>query len=274
MSSPLPSIPESEDSTPFLLHVLGAAAVAPAPRDPCAGYLLDSGASRILLDCGPGTLGPLRAALSLADLDAILLSHAHPDHCLDLVMLRQVLAYDPQPPRRDPLDLWCGPAVAKTLEGLGACFNHRGGSFWAPYLNVRTFDPGRTLQVPGLELSFARTEHYIPCWAMRCRSTAAGGGAFVYGADTGPCDAVAELAAGADLLMLEATLPERAGYEEATGHLSAAEAGAIAARAGVGRLLLTHTFASLGRSALAAKAAAACPGIPVSVAEAGDRWRI
>lgn len=276
-----------DDRAALVLHVLGASAVAPAPGAPCAGYLLQSAGGSVLLDCGPGVLGPLRDAIALASLDAVVLSHVHPDHCLDLLMLRQALAYDPGVRRTQPLPVWCGPGDSELLGRLGEAFNSGESDFWAPHIALHTYDPVAGLVLAGISMRFARTTHTRPCWAIRCQVEATDGvgdgvtdgavpasGSVVYSGDTGPSQAVEALARDADLLLLEATLLERLGNEDATGHLAAHEAGAIAARADVGRLLLTHTFASLGHTRIAAAAAAACPGIPVAVARAGDVWRV
>jgi ribonuclease BN (tRNA processing enzyme) len=273
----------ADERSALVLHVLGASAVAPAPGAPCAGYLLQSASGNVLLDCGPGVLGPLRDVIALESLDAVVLSHVHPDHCLDLLMLRQALAFDPGVRRATPLPVWCGPGDVDLLVQWAEVFHSGESGFWAPHISLQTYVPDAGLVLAGITTRFARTTHTRPCWAMRCQVEAGDGavdgaapasGSVVYSGDTGPSQAVEGLACGADLLLLEATLLQRLGNEDATGHLAAQEAGAIAARAQVGRLLLTHTFASLGRTRLAAAAAVACPGIPVSVARAGDVWRV
>lgn len=73
--------------------VLGSSGSYAAPGNPCTGYLLRSEGATVLLDCGPGTLGPLQAAIDLADLDAIVLTHSHPDHWMELPVMRNVFSY-------------------------------------------------------------------------------------------------------------------------------------------------------------------------------------
>ena len=77
----------------FSVTILGSSGSYAAPDNPCTGYLLRSPGATVLLDCGPGTVGPLQTEIDLLDLDAIVLTHCHPDHWMELPVLRNVFTY-------------------------------------------------------------------------------------------------------------------------------------------------------------------------------------
>jgi ribonuclease BN (tRNA processing enzyme) len=125
----------------------------------------------------------------------------------------------------------------------------RAQTFFEDVFSIAEYEPSGLLQIGPFRIRFHPTRHYIPCWACRIEVD---GRALVYLADTGPSDDLAQFAASADVLICEATFsgdpPE--GQSGMRGHLSAREAGALAAAAGVERLLLTHYWARLGADAL------------------------
>lgn len=256
--------------------VLGASAVRPNPGGACAGYLLETDEGAYLIDSGPGVLARLLERRALRDLDGVLISHGHADHCLELVALRLALRYAPTAERRSGLPLHIPPGMERQLEALGDVFHDDAGDgpredYWSPALERRTYDPALPLALPGVTVTFAPTRHYVPCWAMRF--TDARGRVIVFGADGGPCDAVTALASGADVLIMESTFPSRRGHEGDFGHLAPEEAGAVAAAAGARRLVLTHTFSTYDREAMRAAAAAEC-GVPVEIAVEGRSWSV
>ncbi len=107
------------------LTVLGGASAGPGPRQGCSGYLVEAGGTRLVLDLGPGTLPELRQHTEMAALDAVVISHMHVDHMLDLLALWWGWIHNPVPlPRLLPL--WLPPggvdallATARTLAGAG-----------------------------------------------------------------------------------------------------------------------------------------------------------
>jgi ribonuclease BN (tRNA processing enzyme) len=131
---------------------------------------------------------------------------------------------------------------------------------------LREYGAGDALEIGPLRIRFHEVDHFVQTFAVEIFS-ARTGGRFVFGADTGPSDALVEFAKGADLLMVEATLTEPDG-EEDRGHLTAAEAGAHAARAGVGALVLTHISDELDQDA-ARTAAQDAYGGDIQVAREG-----
>lgn len=249
------------------LTVLGSSAVRPNPGSACSGYLVEAGGTRVLVDCGPGVASELLRHCLPRDLDAVLLSHAHPDHCSDLLFLRQSLRYGPDEERGSALPLWLAPASEPVLRALGDVFVD-GASFWEPAIELRRFDDRRALEIGPLRVTFHPTVHYVPCWGMRIHH---GPTVLAYSADSGPCDALAEIGRDADLFLVECTLPRRDGFESQSGHLSAFEAGQAATAAGARSLLLVHTFAAYPAEELVAGAAEAYAG-PIACAAKGQVW--
>lgn len=243
--------------------VLGASPVRPNPGQACTGYLLDAGPRRYLLDAGSGVIGQLLQHARLETLDAVFLSHAHPDHCLDLICLRQSMAYGPDAPRESPLPVYASRDAIGVLEALGAVFEPEG--FWSGWVVWHALEASSQLRLDDLAIRFHSTRHYRECLAMRFEQS---GRCLVFGADGGPQASLAEFASGADLLIAEATLDRRERQPDAWGHLSAYEAGLLAATAGAKRLLLTHYFESDGGDLLLDAARQAC-AIPVELAREG-----
>lgn len=223
-------------------EVLGFAGAAPL-NGACPGYCVDGGGSRVLLDCGPGTLERLWRRELLGRLDAIVVSHMHMDHVLDLLPMAGELVRSLVGRRQR---LWVphgdGPGVLDALDAAFARDPNSGSRFDAAF-EVGEYRPEDSLQIGALTCTFAPTAHPRPCFAIRVTD---GDAAVVYGADGSPSEAVAALATGADLLVLEATFADDAAAAAEQGHMTAAQAGALAARAGAARLLLTHLLPDAG----------------------------
>ena len=225
------------------LTCLGGAAAWPNPGQGCSSYLIRSGETSILVDAGPDTLHELRKHIDVRTVDAVLISHCHSDHILDLVPYRYGLVYGPiQASERIPLYL--PPGGRPILDALGQALGGHGekpGAFWDDVFLVREYDPAAGLGVGSLSVSFARTVHAATCYAMRFDS--ADGSSLTYTADTGTIESVLTLASGSSMLIAEGTMPEdeeRPGHE--TGHLKPSEAGVLAAQAGVRYLVMTHLW--------------------------------
>lgn len=219
------------------LTVLGRSPASPNPGEACAGYLVDGGGARVLIDVGPGVVAQLLRHHHPDELDAVIVSHMHADHMLDLVTLRYVYPWRARP-KDERLRVIMPPGSADQLldlaRGVGSP-RHFEDTF-----RVTEHDGSSTMRFTGLEVRPLETVHYIPCWGFRVE---ADGRVLGYTADTGPDDVVNEIGEGADLLLSEATLrtlDEDAQPPERRGHLLPAEAGAYARTAGARRLLLTH----------------------------------
>ncbi len=262
------------------LTILGASAARPNGNDASAGYLVQTETTAILVDCGSGVVSKLQAACDPRRLDAVVISHLHSDHTLDLVALRYGLKYAPPGPVA-PIPLHMPPDSGAFLAGLGAIFALGAEAhldFWSDALAVREYGDylasGEPLVIGDLSLRFAPMQHYIPVWAIRFEEVGTGR-VLTYSADTGPAGPLADLAAGSDLLLCEATLLSQSpGSDPAYwGHLTATEAGEIATVAGAKRLVLTHLWEELGFEHYLADARAAFNG-EVSRARSGMVFEI
>lgn len=218
------------------LTVLGRWSPYPPAGGACPGYLVEADGARILLDCGSGVVANLHRFCSAFDLTAAVITHLHSDHFSDIYSLRMELAFGryPQPPA-PPLELF---APADAVEYLPACFPKPESR--QEFLSAFTFRPLEegSGQVGPIALRFVKTSHPELCHAVELQSR---GRRLVYTADTGPSGPLEQLAHGADLLLSECSLSEDTGdLAIRLGHLTGSMAGAMARRAGVRRLLLTH----------------------------------
>ena len=218
--------------------VLGKWSPFAPPGGACPGYLVEADGARLLLDCGSGVVAALHRTADSHDLAGAVISHLHPDHFSDVYPLFNALRFDRYPaPAAPPLAVYA-PAIAPEVLPAALPRPESREEFLERFV-FRPIEHGGG-EIGPFSLRFAPTSHPEPCHAVE---VCAGGRRLVYTADTGPSDAVDALARGADLLLSECTLLE--GTEELAvplGHLTGRMAGALAARAGVGRLLLTHFF--------------------------------
>ncbi len=223
------------------LTILGGSAASPNTGMGCSGLLLQTGQTKVVLDLGPGTLQELRKHADFRTLDAVIISHMHVDHVLDLLALRHALAYNPISPPA-PAPVWLPPGGATFLAEATAPFDacDEPGRF-AATVNVAEYDPSQFLPIGDLMVTFAPAVHYIPAWAMRVHCE--GSSDLGYTGDTGPTADLAGFFAGVGVLVAEATLLEPGeGPIAERGSLTAAEAGALAAAAGAETLILTHMW--------------------------------
>ena len=246
----------------------------------CSGYLVEHDGFTLLLDCGNGVFGKLRRFVDYVDVDAVVISHLHADHFLDLVPFAYALTYAP---RQQPVPVarWPGtdsPARPRLYapRGAGETFRRVVGAWGSEDLidkafELVEFDPAGTLDVGTLRINFHEVPHFTTTYAVSISSTN-GGGRFTYGADSGPTDELVAFADGADLLLIEATLP-RPEREGPRGHLTPAEAGAHGARAHVGRLVITHISDELDELWAREEAEEAFGG-PVLVAHEGAVYTV
>lgn len=213
----------------------------------CSGYLVEDGETRLLLDCGNGVFAKLREHLDYTRLDAVLISHLHADHMLDVVPYSYALTYSP---RQQPVPVAGYPGTESPSRprliapgGAVRCFRRLGGSWGSEELienafAIEEYDADSTVEVGPLRARFKEVPHFTTTYAIDFSSTS-NSGRFTYSADCRPGDDLVEIARDTDLLLVEATLPrpERTGKR---GHMTPAEAGDHARRAGARRVVLTH----------------------------------
>jgi ribonuclease BN (tRNA processing enzyme) len=214
------------------------------------GYLIRSGEVNLLLDGGPGTLSRLQQTFDPARLTAIMVSHLHEDHVSDLHSLQFAIWDAQQAGRRTgPLRIYAPLEPAWVLEWLAPDAK---GSVEILPLPVET-----GISFGHVTCRYARTDHPRPCWAIRIED---GSGSMVYTGDTGTKVDLAPFAREADALLVEATYTEATGgHRHIHGHLTGGEAGDLARRAGVKRLLLTHLRPNVDHAEVLAEARSLCP---------------
>jgi ribonuclease BN (tRNA processing enzyme) len=219
------------------LTVLGSGVAWANPGGACSGYLVSAGDTNLLIECGSGTFGRLRAVHDPSRLDAIIISHLHADHMLDLVPFRYGVKYGGLSPGRRPC-LLVPPGGADFLEGLGQALDGR--RFFADVFDVAEYRPSATLRFGDATVQLRPVQHYVPSYSMRITA----GRTLTYSADAAPCQALIEHARDSDVLLCESAL-RHLGEDQPDpakrGHHTPTEAGATATRAGVRRLLLTHS---------------------------------
>jgi len=217
------------------ITVLGCSGSVVGPDSPASGYLLTApDTPPLVIDFGGGVLGALQRYADPNQVH-VLLSHLHADHCLDLPGLFVWRRYHPTP--APDKGLMFGPS--DTWTRLAAASSPLGGDLddFTDIFEVREWVDGEAVQFGSVTVLPRLVSHPTESYGMRI--TDSGGATLVYSGDTGACESLVELARGAQVLLCEASWtdsPERPPHL----HLSGTEAGRIAARAGVGELLLTH----------------------------------
>lgn len=217
------------------LTVVGCSGSYPGPDGPASCYLVESEHEgrtwRILLDLGSGALGPLHRYVDPLTIDAVLLSHLHPDHCFDISGYYVLRKYHPaglQP--RIPV---YGPkGTAKRMAKAYGLSEKPGMS---EQFDFRVYEQA-PLRIGPFDVTVTKVVHPVDAYAIKVET---GDRALVYSGDTGPASSLIDLAKGADLLLAEASF--RVGEDNPEGlHLTGRQAAEVAARAGVGKLVLTH----------------------------------
>ena len=248
------------------LTVLGSCGAWPEPGRACSGYVLEHQGHRVVLDLGYGTatrLGAHLASISMAGVDAVLITHAHPDHMADLHAFFRARWYGD--PGAAPVSLI---APAEVLEHLRQLEEPEDAWRISQVFNWRLPEVGHEVELGPLRISSRALPHYITNFGFRIT---AGSRTIVYTGDTGPGRDVLALSADADLLIADSTDRYQKDAGEPDGMLmTAADAGRLAQRAGVRTLLLTHFWPGNDRS-LAAQTAALHFSGEVLVAEEGLR---
>src|SRR5205807_5616205 len=209
----------------------------------CSGYLIEEGPSSVVVDCGNGVFSKLRRFRDYTRVDAVVISHLHADHFLDLIPFAYALTYAPRQ-QPVPVHTWPGtdtPARPQLFAPIGAreTFRRVVGAWGNEDLIENAFvlseySADDVLEVGGLRLRFHEVPHFLPTCAVDVAPLNGGGGRFTYGADCRPTEELIKFADGSDLLMIEATLP-RPERDGPRGHLTPSEAGEHGSKAHVRR---------------------------------------
>lgn len=202
------------------LTILGSCGSYPGPGLACSGYLLRTPATTVWMDAGSGTLANLQRHVALDEIDAIVITHEHPDHWGDLagyhVAAKHMLDLD-------TVAVYAPAGVREHTYYSGAPF------VW------HDITDGSSEAIGDMRLTFSRTDH--PPETLGVRVEDGEGRALGYSADSGPGWSLTALGPGLDLALCEATYPSDS---EGSGHMTARQAGSSAKDAGAARLVLTH----------------------------------
>jgi ribonuclease BN (tRNA processing enzyme) len=222
------------------LTIIGCAGSFAGPDSPASCYLVEaesaedqSGAKtwRILLDLGSGAFGALQRYVDPLSIDAVFLSHLHADHCLDMCGYYVYRKYHPTG-AQPAIPVWGPDGVAHRLAraydlpmvpGMSAEFMF--GEYDDQPISVGPFT---VTPVPVV--------HPVPAYALRVE---AGGRVLAYSGDTGPCKGLFAVAAGADLLLAEASF-RSADANPPDLHLTGLDCGLLAQAQSVTQLVITH----------------------------------
>jgi ribonuclease BN (tRNA processing enzyme) len=243
-----------------------------------ASYLVCAQGASLLLDLGQGAFPNLASTMEPSALSAILVSHLHPDHFIDLVPLRHYLRFEFDPPRRVPV---FGPGeLGRRIDAL-----HANPGFAAAALDVAQLGVGER-RIGPFVVCARRVEHTDESYAVRVSmagpgaSSGAGAAApgtpsaagLVYSGDCGRADDLLPLIQPGDTLLCEASFAASA-VPVGAEHLNAADAGRIATAGHAGRLLLTHIQMGYSRADALAAAQSTFAG-PTQLVTEGDRFEV
>jgi ribonuclease BN (tRNA processing enzyme) len=259
------------------LTIVGCSGSLSGPDSAASSYLVQAPYQdrtfSLLLDCGPGAMGALYRYLDPRELDAIALSHLHPDHCLDLCGYYVAANYSPSAPwPRRPV---YGPAnsaarIAQAYEVPPVSAPSEHGQSVARHFDWRTWQPSQ--QIGPFVVRTARVAHPVEAYAIRVEEDFPGGAAMVYSGDTGPTEALVQLANSVNLLLVESTFLDQPGNPDGM-HLSGAQAAAIGQTAGVAAVVLTHIPPWHDPDRVLAEATPHFDG-PLSLAKPGAVWNV
>jgi ribonuclease BN (tRNA processing enzyme) len=209
--------------------VLGASGAWPTPGHACSGFLVEHEGFRLVMDLGYATLPNLLRVVPAEAVDGVLITHGHPDHCADLHPLLRARALAGKPPAALPV--YTQPGALDAVLALD-----RPGMLDGAY-RLHKYFAGERFRIGPFAVETWLLPHFLPNAGIRLT---AGGKILAYTGDTGPSPDLLALAAGADLLIADASFAEEVPEDSRRYLLSGLMAGQVAQQAGVGRLLLTH----------------------------------
>ncbi|MBV9485385.1 MAG: MBL fold metallo-hydrolase [Frankiaceae bacterium] len=214
------------------LTIIGSAGTFPGPASGCSSYLLEQDGFRLLLDVGNGSTGALQEACGLLGPDAVVVSHLHGDHYLDLITYTYARRYHPD--GTPPLLPVYGPSQIQ--QAMIGAYGKGIDSLLSEVYDFHAIDRNQTVPIGPFEVDLRRVNHPVETYAMRI---SADGRALTYSADTGVCDTLVELARDVDLFLCEASYLD-GDPNPPNIHLTGREAAEHATKAAAQRLLLTH----------------------------------
>jgi len=209
------------------LTILGCSGSYAAAGEACSGYLVRSGQTSIWVDCGPGTLSTLQQHIALDQLDAILVSHHHPDHCAELPVVYNAYKYFTSVSSIKVIS-------TSDVRRVTDAFQPEGNS--SDVFDWEIVADSSVCEVGDISVSFSRTDHPVETLAMRF---SCGSESIVYTADTGKNWSVSELGFGANIVLGEGTLLDQ-NADSSIPHISCGHLASEANEAKAHRLIVTH----------------------------------
>lgn len=256
------------------LHVIGCSGSFAGPRGAASSYLLektdDAGRTwRVLVDLGSGAFGPLQAVIDPAELDAVIISHLHPDHFLDITGLEVFWAYHertdlPKLPIHGPAAL---PSRMRAV--MDRADDIPDGVACAPF-SFHPLADGDVFEIGPLRIEVGEVVHPVQSFGFRISD---GESVITYSGDTDACDRLVELARDADLFLCEAGYIEGRDDRFSGVHLTGRRAGEAAVAAGARRVVLTHVAAWTDPAIPLAEAASVYAG-PLELAEPSATYQL
>ena len=246
----------------IVITVLGTSGRFQTLERACVGYLLQLDDQNIWLDAGGGTWRNLQQKIDYTDLNGILLTHGHPDHTIDALQAYHARQYGQQEPL-ERIPMWAPQETIDRLSGFAKGIDDA--------FDLKAITAADVLTIGGARITFVDMAHPEPTLGVRVEKD---GATAAFSSDTGDTADFGALAAGVDLFVCEATSQDSDPLWE--GHLRASQAGAIAARVGVKRLVLTHlpNRRDLAVSLDEARAGAGDTDIDIELAADGMRLEI
>lgn len=227
------------------LTVLGCSGTHTGPERMCSSYLLRSDDYRLLLDCGNGSLSNLQRRCDVSDIDAVIISHLHPDHFADLYGLYYALRFHDDGPLSVPVYAPQGSFqfAAQLLDSV---------DIFAQTCRFSVAKAGDVLQLGPMAVALHAANHPLETLASRVEVD---GRVVTYTADSAPAASLVHAARDADLLVADSTWLERQRPLPSGVHMTGLQAGQLATQADVQHLLLTHVYPSNDPQEVAAEAA-------------------
>ncbi len=240
---------------------VGCSGSYPGPESPASCYLVQAEYEgrtwNIVLDLGNGSIGTLQRYIEPTALDAVVISHLHPDHCLDLCPLYVILAHHPRLRRQGRLPVFGPAGIAERIARAYAVGPVEWLDDWFAFTEMA---PRVPFPVGPFTITPVHVNHPVEAFGVRVEC---GGVTLAYTGDTDACPALDELMHGADLVLADAAFPDQSGFPRGI-HLSGRRAAQAAVSAGgVRRLVLTHILAWNQAGQARAEAEEIWPGVQV-----------
>jgi ribonuclease BN (tRNA processing enzyme) len=214
--------------------ILGTGPACPGPGEACSGFLVEKNEQKILIDFGTGVISNLQYYCAITDVSSIVITHMHPDHFLDLIPFRYALRYSDIRESNSKPSLFLPPGCGQILDKVVLPFAES-DHFFNEVMDVSEYDPDKPLVIGGLTLKFMPVKHYIPAWGVSIADSRK----ISYSTDSGICPELVTLAADSDLFICNAGAnPDNDAVN--WGHLQPEQAGILARKAEVKKLLVSH----------------------------------